>query len=676
MIPQQDPPWGLPVQAEGIPEPLRKLKRWVVWRADVENGKHQKRPKQVDHPARGASVADPTHWRSFDQAHAALRKSGLLSGVGFVLTDVRDVAPLFAVDIDHCLVDGDLTPDAKAIVAQLPIYWEWSPSGAGLRGIGLCEAQITTFLDRARHVELYAGDSPRYITLTGHEAAFSAGMGFVAGEVLHRVLPAPKETESATKSTAPELAPLSAEDRQALEALLPERLREFLRDGELHEYASRSEALFATLCCLVANDIDAVTTFSYAAQHDGLFDIALEHRQRKPPKALQYLWDETQRALAVAGPVSPEAFDALPEEPPSEKSLSNRFSLAELASYPVPPRRWLVQDWVPMAAVTLLYGDGGTGKSLLAQDLMSCTATGIPWLNQEVCTTGPVLAFLCEDDRDEYARRQHSLMGKYALTHNLDYSALGDVHFWCRSGQDNLLMTFDGRDRGKITEAYKHLNQWCREVRPKLVVLDTAADVFGGNEIVRAQVRQFINALTHLAHTHDCAVVLCAHPSQSGQASGAGTGGSTAWSNTARSRMYLTRSKDNVDGRVLELMKSNYAGVGKQIHVHWHQGAFVPDVEIEPDPDRMRMACRVAEEHIAALSGTGRDLNMSPKSPTRFAPAYLEKVAEEQELDFEGDALTRADFDLAIDLLLRTGRVRERETKDSRGRIVRTLTAD
>ena len=46
---------------------------------------------------------------------------------------------------------------------------------------------------------------------------------------------------------------------------------------------------------------------------------------------------------------------------------------------PLPERRWIVPDWVPQDVVTGLYGVGGIGKSLLAQQLMTATALGKDW---------------------------------------------------------------------------------------------------------------------------------------------------------------------------------------------------------------------------------------------------------------------------------------------------------
>ena len=43
---------------------------------------------------------------------------------------------------------------------------------------------------------------------------------------------------------------------------------------------------------------------------------------------------------------------------------------------PPPPRRWLVQDWLPAGRVTLLAGQGGIGKSRLALQLSAGIASG------------------------------------------------------------------------------------------------------------------------------------------------------------------------------------------------------------------------------------------------------------------------------------------------------------
>jgi RecA-family ATPase len=77
-------------------------------------------------------------------------------------------------------------------------------------------------------------------------------------------------------------------------------------------------------------------------------------------------------------------------------------------------------------------------------------------------------------------------------------------------------------------------------------------------------------------------VLLCAHPSASGLANGSGAGGSTAWNNTLRSRLYLTHPASDPDQpagpshhRVLTRMKANYAARDGRVEIEWRAGAFV-----------------------------------------------------------------------------------------------------
>ncbi len=75
---------------------------------------------------------------------------------------------------------------------------------------------------------------------------------------------------------------------------------------------------------------------------------------------------------------------------------------------PVPDQEWLLQEWFPARAVSLLSGQGGVGKTLLIHQLANCVATGKDFL--EIPTQKmPVVAVLCEDDRPAIRRRQLSI---------------------------------------------------------------------------------------------------------------------------------------------------------------------------------------------------------------------------------------------------------------------------
>jgi RecA-family ATPase len=86
------------------------------------------------------------------------------------------------------------------------------------------------------------------------------------------------------------------------------------------------------------------------------------------------------------------------------------------------------------------------------------------------------------------------------------------------------------------SELFDQIRAAAREHSAKLVVLDTLADIFPGNENDRGQARQFVQtALGRLARELDCAVIVLARPSRSGQNRGSGESDLTGWIGAFRS---------------------------------------------------------------------------------------------------------------------------------------------
>jgi RecA-family ATPase len=117
--------------------------------------------------------------------------------------------------------------------------------------------------------------------------------------------------------------------------------------------------------------------------------------------------------------------------------------------------------------------------------------------------------------------------------------------------------------------------------KPSFTTLDVLADMFAGDENVRAQVRQFVNLLKRLARKHDCAILLLSHPSLTGMNTGSGLSGNTGWHNAGSSRIYFQTPKTengatlNKNARTFQGMKSNYGERGGKFDVEWKNGVFV-----------------------------------------------------------------------------------------------------
>lgn len=324
-----------------------------------------------------------------------------------------------------------------------------------------------------------------------------------------------------------------------------------------------------------------------------------------------------------------------------------------LMGKPVPARRWTVRDWIPHGAVTLLGGDGGVGKSLLAMMLLTAAATGKAWLGQETmpCRT---LGVFCEDDADELHRRQVSINEHYGI----EFGDLENLLWASRVGEDSVLMRFDREDNATPTEKFQQVHDAAQDHGAQLVVLDSLHDLFGGNENFRPQARAFINLLRSLARDCDGAVVLCAHPSLSGLSSGSGMSGSTAWNNAVRSRLYLTKPKgddgEDVDDleRVLSKMKANYSGAGDALKMRWEDGVFKPEERqggVFGNIER-RSTETIFLEALDKLNGQGRRVNATTNQPS-YAPRLMLQLPACK-------GLRRRDLERAMNSLFEGGEIR------------------
>jgi RecA-family ATPase len=287
----------------------------------------------------------------------------------------------------------------------------------------------------------------------------------------------------------------------------------------------------------------------------------------------------------------------------------------------VPVRKWLVPGYIPWGAVTLLGGDGGVGKSLLCMQLQAAAALGQPWIGREI-TPVRSLGLYAEDDRGELHRRLVDI----AALHGVDLPDIGDAMFAPRVGVDNILAKPDGNGGLGTTAVYGGLMARCVGLGAQLLVIDTVADTYGANENWRAEVRAFINMLRRLAIAIDGAVVLTAHPSQAGLATGTGISGSTAWHNTVRSRLYLTRpGDDDGDGqdRLLKGMKANYGPVPDELRLRWEDGVFV-NQDVAGRLSKTIMAVSADAAFLAGLDAmTDAGVSVSTAKQGSYAPREL-----------------------------------------------------
>jgi len=301
-----------------------------------------------------------------------------------------------------------------------------------------------------------------------------------------------------------------------------------------------------------------------------------------------------------------------------------------LARRPILSRVWAVEGMVPSGAVTLLSGDGGSGKSTLTLQLACSTVLRRPWLGKE--TRHSKAAYVsCEDDIDELHRR----LGAIAGAEDWDLADLDGLELFDRVGRDNAVM-FKGAGFGSIWEPspwWVGLSNWVQDTGPGLVVLDSLYDFFPGNQLDQASARTFMGMLRELAQDAGCAIIVLWHPSKSGMESGDGTSGNVAFRNAARAMLYLERDKEaGADAPlILRGKKSNYGPAADEMRVQWETGRFVPVVPegatsgffagcAKRDAESVFLAC------LDAVTAHGRNVSAS-KSPN-YAPKVFMGMPE------------------------------------------------
>jgi len=330
------------------------------------------------------------------------------------------------------------------------------------------------------------------------------------------------------------------------------------------------------------------------------------------------------------------------------------FDPSALEGLPIPERRWLVPDWIPMARATGLYGAGGEGKTLLAQLLGTACAIDKLWLGLRTRKCRSLL-FFAEDDQDEMHIRQAAINEHYGCS----FKDLGAMRWAPMLGEDCRLIDFVGPAlEARLTAIFDHLLAQAKDHKPALIVADTLSDVFAGNENDRTQVRQFCRlALGKLGIETGAAILVPAHPSQAGLARGTGDSASTAWRGSFRSQLFL--SSPSVNGgdppnpnvRNLMRTKANWAQRDDTIELRWQHGVFVrTDKPAGIVGSILRSNCEKVTLALVERMTVENQTLSSNRHSGNYAPRVLsERPAKER------DNFLYADFVKAVQALLARG---------------------
>ena len=275
-------------------------------------------------------------------------------------------------------------------------------------------------------------------------------------------------------------------------------------------------------------------------------------------------------AIARGGPL-PDApapvLDAL------TAALDARWPLADAAHVGLAPQRpppvpWLIRHWIPDAALTLLAGAGEVGKSTLAVQLTTALAAGrrdwltgpdAPKLDIPAHGGAPAMLATYEDAADRVQFLAYALAAADAPGDARDAAAdrwranLADRWHVADLSAVGPLYTVPTRapETAGPTSAYEALAAYARQHGVRLLVLDSAASAYDGNENDRQAVRGFLRTLAALARDLPAAVVLIQHPPKPLTPTGKSHAysGSTDWRNMPRAVLALEPAALDAAGR-------------------------------------------------------------------------------------------------------------------------------
>ncbi len=310
------------------------------------------------------------------------------------------------------------------------------------------------------------------------------------------------------------------------------------------------------------------------------------------------------------------------------KDVAGAVRFSELAPQKV---RWLWPDRIPLGRITLLVGDPGLGKSLLALDIAARVSRGAPWPDEPVKSEetrvksqnspsgsplltldsrppSSVLLLTAEDDFADTVRPRLEALGA-----DCD-RILGIATVPGDKLQDVPRSFALNRDLSRLRNLVEAMPD-CR-----LVVIDPISAYLGNSN---SDVGALLLALTTIARERDIAVLIVSHFRQKDGATICRTIGSVAFVAASRASWAICKDPLSENKRLFMPVKNNLAPdvTGLAYTIETSPGQRVPTIRWSPEPvthsldfaiAAARAACRPDVERQDAIKWLKERLTKSP----------------------------------------------------------------
>lgn len=473
---------------QAIPEELKALPRWVLWRYVFVKKKWVKIPYQPS--GKTASSTDETQWSSFDRVVSVAAE---YDGIGFVFNGDG----LVGVDLDHAVDDGVWSATADEILNLVGGYAEISPSGEGLHIITRAENIRGQKKD---NVEIYS--TGRYFTFTGHA-------------ISNRSIP--KDYIDLTNFLTRFLNVSDTQVSVSLDDSLPKpstnRALSVMRAALKYVKTPTDEPTCTPYIWAIHHETEG-SEEGLALAHDWCSGVL--HSTEHPEYEFDYVEERWHRANDDKGnaktwrSVEYEAKkngwveNTAPPHPESTENDKVPFRDGLTFSQGFADTEWVVDDVIPRAEVGVIYGTSGSGKTFFAMDLACAIHRGDEWRNKYVQKSD--VFYIASEAGSGIKKRIAAYYNHYPI------GALP----WFVDYQPNLMSVESISD---ITESIKS-----RIINPGIIFVDTLALSHDGDENSSQDMSIVLRNLKCLSQATNCVVILIHHPSKTGLTGMRGSG--------------------------------------------------------------------------------------------------------------------------------------------------------
>lgn len=201
------------------------------------------------------------------------------------------------------------------------------------------------------------------------------------------------------------------------------------------------------------------------------------------------------------------------------------YSMTELLR--LPPPTWLIDTIVPAGGLVGLYGPPGSFKSFLAIDMAMAVATGRAWHGQGVAR-GHVI-YVAAEGGTGIAKRAHAWLDYYKV-----HPTQAEISWLVES----LVVNPDG---DQMDQLFGRIHQEINR-EPSLVVIDTLARCFEGDENTQEDMGRFVAGVDRLRREFQSTVVVVHHTRLGGDRER----GNTAFRGAADAMISIERTDDDV----------------------------------------------------------------------------------------------------------------------------------